>query len=171
MLSSPAPPLAILDPLALALDAAATATARSAKKLARPRRRSGRALSPGPDTPLWNELASECRAYLVRYGDKARLARVLGLPRQRVHQLLVARSACPDAERTLQLLSGSPTNAAAATRSKPSPDLPRESVIHCMTLFPALSRVQPHLARHVRAFRPLQPLEFCLPCLSRSALS
>lgn len=105
MLSSPNHPrLAILDPLAMALDAAATATARSAKKITRSRRRPGRALSPGPDTPLWNELANECRAYLLRYGDKARLARILGVPRQRVHQLLVERSACPDAERTLQLL-------------------------------------------------------------------
>jgi hypothetical protein len=98
------PRLAILDPLAFAIDAAATATARNARRLLRSRRRPGRTLSPGPDTPLWNELANECRTYLVRYGDKARLARILGVPRQRVHQLLVERSACPDAERTLQLL-------------------------------------------------------------------
>lgn len=98
------PRLDILDPLALALDAAATATARSAKKVLRSRRRPGATLSPGPDTPLWNELVAECRASLVRYGDKARLARILGVPRQRVHQLLVERTACPDAERTLRLL-------------------------------------------------------------------
>jgi hypothetical protein len=54
---------------------------------------------------LWNELAEAARAQLRRYGDKAGLARVLGVPRQRVHQYLVDKSACPDAERTLWLLA------------------------------------------------------------------
>jgi hypothetical protein len=70
----------------------------------RTRVRRGSALHPGPDTPLWNELARQCRPQLKRYGDKARLARILGLPRQRVHQLFKEGSACPDAERTLLLL-------------------------------------------------------------------
>ncbi|HVU23267.1 MAG TPA: hypothetical protein VHE13_04020 [Opitutus sp.] len=99
------PRLRALEPLAIAFDAAASAAVRAGKKAARrPRRRSGGTLTPGPETPLWNELAADCAAYLAKRGDKARLARVLGLPRQRVHQLLVARSACADAERTLQLL-------------------------------------------------------------------
>ena len=98
------PRIRAVEPLALALDAAASAAARAGRKLTRRRyRRRGRTLTPGPDTPLWNELAAECAAFLAKRGDKVRLARVLGLPRQRLHQLLVARSACPDAERTLQL--------------------------------------------------------------------
>ncbi|MBK8858306.1 MAG: hypothetical protein IPN11_11715 [Opitutaceae bacterium] len=37
-------------------------------------------------------------------GTKARLARYLGLPRQRLQDCLKARTACLDAERTLRLL-------------------------------------------------------------------
>jgi hypothetical protein len=58
----------------------------------------------GPQTPLWNELAATLHRLLRRRGDKVRLARYLGISRQRLHLLLVARTAYPDAERTLQLL-------------------------------------------------------------------
>ncbi len=58
----------------------------------------------GPQTPLWNELAATLRRLLRRRGDKVRLARYLGISRQRLHLLLVTRTAYPDAERTLQLL-------------------------------------------------------------------
>lgn len=71
----------------------------------RTRRSRGATLRPGPDTPLWNELALAARQQLSGYGAKARLARILGVPRQRVHQYLQDRSACPDAERTLLLLA------------------------------------------------------------------
>ncbi|HWA87549.1 MAG TPA: hypothetical protein VG710_15070 [Opitutus sp.] len=99
------PRLRAIEPLAVALDSAASAAVRAGKKaVRRPHRRAGGTLTPGVETPLWNELAAECAAHLAKRGDKVGLARVLGLPRQRVHQLLVARSACPDAERTLQLL-------------------------------------------------------------------
>lgn len=67
--------------------------------------RTFKALRPGPDTPLWNELARACVSQLTRRGDKAQLARFLGIPRQRLHLLLVAKSACPDAERALKLLA------------------------------------------------------------------
>ncbi|HET7535657.1 MAG TPA: hypothetical protein VFJ90_04335 [Candidatus Didemnitutus sp.] len=70
----------------------------------RTRARRGNALHPGPDTPLWNELAKQVHLQLRRYGDKANLGREIGLPRQRIHQLIVARTACADAERTLLLL-------------------------------------------------------------------
>lgn len=66
---------------------------------------SGKTLRPGPDTPLWNELRRELRPHLKKYGDQANLGRVLGLPRQRVHAFVTARSEMPDAERTLQLLA------------------------------------------------------------------
>lgn len=68
------------------------------------RRRRGATLKPGRQTPLWNGLAAAVQSQLTRYGEKARLARVLGLPRQRVHELLRARHHLPDAERALLLL-------------------------------------------------------------------
>lgn len=67
------------------------------------RARPGYTLKPGPDTPVWNELVRQAAPYLRKRGDKVRLARLLGVPRQRIHQLLVARNACADAERTLLL--------------------------------------------------------------------
>jgi len=44
------------------------------------------------------------QSFFVAAEKKAQLARLLGLPRQRLHLLLVAKTACPDAERTLLLL-------------------------------------------------------------------
>ncbi len=69
------------------------------------RRRGGRTLRPGPETPLWNELRAQLRPLLVKRGDQVRLARVLGLPRQRVNDFVTGGGAMPDAERTLQLLA------------------------------------------------------------------
>jgi hypothetical protein len=77
--------------------------ARSVQHARRPRR--GQTLKPGPDTPLWNELAGAVQTQLSRYGEKARLGRVLGLPRQRIHEMLRSRRHLPDAERTLLLLA------------------------------------------------------------------
>ena len=96
-----------IAPLTDMLIAAAEATARVARKKYREakRRRGYEALQPGSETPLWNELAWACAQNLTRYGEKAKLARVLGVSRQRLHVLLVARTACADAERTLQLLT------------------------------------------------------------------
>lgn len=105
------PPLpARLKPLLSLLDilvVAAEETARAARNTYRERMRlkRGATLRPGPETPLWNELAAAAQAQLRGYGDKARLARILGVPRQRVHQYLRSSSACPDAERTLLLLA------------------------------------------------------------------
>lgn len=69
------------------------------------RRRGGRTLRPGPDTPLWNELRVQLRPLLQNYGEQARLARLLGVPRQRVNDFVTGGGAMPDAERTLQLLA------------------------------------------------------------------
>ncbi|MDF3059468.1 MAG: hypothetical protein K0R17_3683 [Rariglobus sp.] len=97
-----------LKMMLLAADAmafAAEATARALKK-ARTKARGPRgiALHPGVDTPLWNELSSALRSLRWKYGEKANLARVLGLPRQRVDDFIVGRRRLPDAERTLLLL-------------------------------------------------------------------
>ena len=84
--------------------------AREAIRLARqsyrehhPRHR-GATVRPGPDTPMWNELAAEARRLIRKRGEKVNLGRFLGVPRQRVHQYLMEKSAGPDAERTLRLL-------------------------------------------------------------------
>lgn len=69
------------------------------------RKKVGRTLRPGPDTPLWNELARLAGSQVGRhYGDKAALGRILGVPRQRIHDYLVAPRSIPDAERVLELL-------------------------------------------------------------------
>ena len=70
----------------------------------RHRPRIGATIRPGVETPFWNELARLAEAQMTRYGDKANLGRLLGVPRQTVHRYLVEKSACPDAERTLTLL-------------------------------------------------------------------
>ena len=72
------------------------------RRARRPRR--GATLKPGPETPLWNDLRQAVKHELTRHGQKARLGRVLGLPRQRVHDFLMRRHYLPDAERTLLLL-------------------------------------------------------------------
>jgi hypothetical protein len=93
--------------LAIALMDAATSSVRTAveqhRRKGRPRR--GETLKPGADTPLWNELVAAVRAQLTgRYGEKVKLGRVLGLPRQRVNDFLHNRAYLPDAERALLLL-------------------------------------------------------------------
>ena len=67
-------------------------------------RRGGGTLRPGRETPFWNELRRQLRPQLRRYGDQAKLGRLLGLPRQRVNAFLTGGEEMPDAERTLQLL-------------------------------------------------------------------
>jgi len=85
--------------------AAAELAVRGAKRLHRSRKQMprGKTLRPGRGTPRWNKLADAVVHLLRRRGDKVKLARILGLSRQRLHLLLMARTACPDAERTLQL--------------------------------------------------------------------
>ena len=65
----------------------------------------GATLRPGRETPLWNELRAQLRPYLEKYGEQANLARVLGLPRQRINDFVTGGGKMPDAERTLQLLA------------------------------------------------------------------
>lgn len=103
-------PIEQLGDLALALYEAAEEAARAALAERRRARTDdaaaprGRTLRPGADTPLWNELAAAVRPHLATRGAKAKLARILGIPRQRVHDYLQAGSAAPNAERTLLLL-------------------------------------------------------------------
>ncbi len=91
----------VTAPVALAAELAV----HIARKLRRvpPRTLRGAILRPGRDTPRWNKLAEAAAKLLRRRGDKVRLARFLGISRQRLHLLLKARTACPDAERALLL--------------------------------------------------------------------
>ncbi len=85
---------------------AARETGLQAAKLVRNRRhKSYRALQPGPDTPLWNELRQRIARQLVKRGEQIVLARFLGISRQRLHLMIKAQAAAPDAERTLLLLA------------------------------------------------------------------
>jgi hypothetical protein len=93
----------INEGLVMLAQASARRRQREAKKRRRLEVHKGQALRPGPDTPLWNALAEAVKAQLMRRGEKVRLARLLGLSRQRLHLLIVAQTACPDAERALLL--------------------------------------------------------------------
>lgn len=71
---------------------------------AKPGRRRGATVRPGPRTPMWNTLVKEVRPHLSGYGEKINLGRWLGVPPQRIHEYFVAGTAAPDAERTLLIV-------------------------------------------------------------------
>jgi hypothetical protein len=85
---------------------ASVALARIARRHLKPRapRPRNATLRPGVDTPLWLTLVATARPYLRRRGEKALLARVLGVHPARIHEFFISRTAAPDAERTLLLL-------------------------------------------------------------------
>jgi hypothetical protein len=95
-------PAALFNMLYAAAEAGAHGLAHAVRQ--RMRRHVGATLRPGPGTPLWNTLVDETLPLLRRRGSKAQLARILGVPRQRLQDCLKARTACLDAERTLLLL-------------------------------------------------------------------
>ena len=82
----------------------AEAAARALKKAVRPSVKRGKKLAPGAGTPLWNELSARLKTHMTKYGDKARLARLIGVPRQRIDDYLKGHRRLPDAEQTLRLL-------------------------------------------------------------------
>lgn len=90
----------------LLFEAGAAAVRAAARRKRRPPsiHRRGQTLRPGSGTPVWNELVRQTRPFLRRRGEKVKLARILGVPRQRLNDYLHARTACPDAERTLLLV-------------------------------------------------------------------
>jgi hypothetical protein len=91
------------DLIVVAITAAREAARAQTPATLRPRKRS-LTLRPGPETPCWNELVRQVRPHLRKYGAKSQLARLLGLPRQRLQDCLKTGSASLDAERTLLLL-------------------------------------------------------------------
>lgn len=100
------PKLALLEAAVEALLFTARETGLRLARLAPDRpHKSYRALQPGPDTPLWNELRTRVARQLVKRGEKVLLARFLGVSRQRLHVMITTNTAAPDAERTLLLLA------------------------------------------------------------------
>lgn len=88
-------------------DAAAAAAQAVWVEARRERRRRGayRTRRPGGATPLWNALLPLVRAEVARHGEKVRLARYLGIPKQRLTDFLTGRRRLPDAEITLRLIA------------------------------------------------------------------
>jgi hypothetical protein len=84
--------------------AASTGACRVQSALRRRRPGSYRTRRPGADSPMWNVCAKLLRVQLRPYGSKARLARYLGVPRQRLNDFLTGRSRLPDAELMLRML-------------------------------------------------------------------
>ena len=81
-------------------------TVKQIAKSAKPRRR-GSFLTrrPGADTPFWNVCAARLRDELRPHGAKVRLARYLGIPKQRLTEYLKDGSRMPDTETALQMLN------------------------------------------------------------------
>lgn len=81
------------------------ARASAQRRLSRHRRPNvgGATIRPGADTPLWNKLVDDVRPLLKVRGEKAQLARLLGVQRQAVNEYFVGRRRMPDAERVLLL--------------------------------------------------------------------
>lgn len=99
------PRLALWLDLGGALAVAAETGARRVSLALRPRRKgSYKTRRPGYDTPLWNVCATLLKAELRIRGSKVRLARYLGVPRQRLQDYLNGRSRLPDAELLLRML-------------------------------------------------------------------
>lgn len=85
---------------------AAEVGAKQLKKQIKPRRR-GSYLTrrPGEETPMWNACAALLRDQLKPHGSKVRLARFLGIPKQRLSDYLKNGSRMPEAETLLQILN------------------------------------------------------------------
>lgn len=94
---------AALDLFDAAVRAARAAARKKRLRAARAAQR-GWQLRPGRETPLWNELMRRVGGRMRRHGDQAHLARLLGLPRQRLNRCLTGKAAMLDAERTLLLV-------------------------------------------------------------------
>ncbi len=106
----------------LAVDHAKRAAAER-KDARRPRK--GATLRPGADTPLWNAVVEQVRPHLRVRGAKANLARVLEVPRQRVHDYFVIGTQMPDAERMIHVLLWLAVRETPAIGAKPSVQSPK----------------------------------------------
>jgi hypothetical protein len=88
-----------------ALYSIAEAGLKAGRKAIQPRRSASYAARrPGPDSTFWNALTELLRAELHPIGSKVRLARYLGIPKQRLNDFLTGRTRLPDAELALRML-------------------------------------------------------------------
>ena len=92
----------LLDELSVLAGEHVQHTAQRRADARRPRK--GATLRPGEDTPLWNAVVEKMRPHLRARGAKTSLARVLGVPSQRVHDYFVSSTQMPNAERMLHVL-------------------------------------------------------------------
>lgn len=94
------PGLGLLEALVESFSAEGRASARKRGTWRNP---GGATLRSGSATPLWNRLVAQVQPLLKRRGEKAQLARLLGVHRQAVNEYFVSQTRMPDAERTLLL--------------------------------------------------------------------
>ncbi len=100
---------------------AAETAARAAIKALLQKRPGGKTRQAGADTPMWNVLRAEVRKALGDYGAKTRLARHLGIPKQRLTDFVNGRR-IPDGEIMLRLLHWLSERAAGRDPSTLLPD-------------------------------------------------
>jgi len=93
-----------LWPIAALVDLLSPDAQSSYRKRRRSANPGGATLRPGSNTPLWNRLRSQAAPLLKRRGEKAQLARLLGVHRQAINEYFVSETRMPDAERTLLLV-------------------------------------------------------------------
>lgn len=98
-----------LDDLAEVMELLSSAAVERAGRLTKDlkqtqKKKGSKSIHPGEDTPLWNSMVAALRPHLTQRGAKSNLARVLGLPRQRIHEFITRPTVLPDAETTLHLL-------------------------------------------------------------------
>ncbi len=92
-----------LRPVELLIDLLSPEARASVRRGRALRRKTGATVRAGAATPLWNKLVEDVLPLLKHRGEKAQLARLLGVHRQTVHEYFVGRTRMPDAERTLLL--------------------------------------------------------------------
>lgn len=90
----------------LAIEIADAAAHEARRRLRRRPERPGafKTRRPGPSTPLWNRCRETLKHELRHHGAKTRLARHLGIPKQRVTDFLRGHRRMPDAETLLGIL-------------------------------------------------------------------
>ena len=92
-----------LWPFAVLLEVLSPEARASVRRRSSRKNPGGATLRPGSGTPLWERLVKDVQPLLQRRGEKAQLARLLGVHRQAVNEYFVRRTRMPDAERTLLL--------------------------------------------------------------------
>ena len=115
------PAAAIADGMVLLAQRLARVAARQASGA---RLKRGATLRPGTETPMWNTLVLAVRPHLRKWGRKSNLGRELGVPPQRIHEYFVARTAIPDAERTLLIMRWLAVQSSPPAPARHSPPLP-----------------------------------------------